>query len=165
MIQTGERMARKKQQWHEGDIFTVETSDGMHVVGQIVGREPEVLNSVSVAFFDVRLTQPDEAKEIELDPAKIFSIVFSTRDLLDSGSWKVVGNRQVAIETSQLPHEELRSSGFVGAKVIGSGILVEFLNAYYGLTAWDDWKEPDYLDRLLTSPSKKPKNVVYKRNI
>lgn len=156
-------MTNKKRNWNVGDIFTVETSDGMHVVGQIVGQERTVLNSVSVAFFDIRLQDPKEVEEISIDPDLIFSMVFATRDLFDSGKWKVVANRQVAVEPNQLPNEDLRATGFVGAKVIGSGILEEFLEAFYALTPWDDWAEPDYLDRLLVAPSKKPARLIYKK--
>jgi hypothetical protein len=53
--------------------------------------------------------------------------------------------------------------GFVGASVHGSGILNEFVNAFYGLTPWDDWHDPYYLDHLLVSPEKKPvQRLVYK---
>ena len=159
----GDLMVSKKQQWRIGDVFTVETSDGMHVVGQIIGQEPVVLNSVSVAFFDIRVKESIDAELIELDSDKIFSIVFSTRDLLDAGKWKVTRHSSVKFEPYQLPYEHLRPLGFVGAKVIGSGILEEFLNAFYSLTPWDNWKDSDYLDRLLIDHSKKPKCLIYKK--
>ena len=47
-------MARRRQQWEIGDVFTVPTLDGQLALGQIVGREPSVLNSVTVALFDQR---------------------------------------------------------------------------------------------------------------
>jgi len=36
------------------------------------------------------------------------------------------------------------------------------MNAFCGLTFWDDWADPNYLDRLLISPTVKPKNLLYK---
>lgn len=27
---------------------------------------------------------------------------------------------------------------------------------------WDDWHDPEYLDKLLISPDKKPENLIYK---
>ena len=30
------------------------------------------------------------------------------------------------------------------------------------LAPWDDWHDPFYLDKLLLSPDKKPKNVILK---
>jgi len=47
--------------------------------------------------------------------------------------------------------------------VIGSAIVNEFLNAYYALQPWDDWKDPHYLDSLLVSPDKKPTKLLYKK--
>jgi len=47
-------------------------------------------------------------------------------------------------------------------KIVGSANIAEFLNAYYGLVPWDDWADPNYLDKLLISPDKKPKNIIFK---
>ena len=44
----------------------------------------------------------------------------------------------------------------IGAKIIGSGIVNEFVEAFYGLVPWDDWKAPHYLDSLLISEAAKP---------
>lgn len=162
MTQTSRQMGRKKQKWGIGDVFIVSISDGKSVVAQIIGREAEVLNSVTIAFFDVRVSNPEEISSIDLIPESVFSTVFATRDLLDSGDWRVVENRRVIIPVRMFPHEDNRASGFAGAKVIGSGILNEFLNAFYSLTPWDDWKDPDYLDNLLLDPSKKPSNLLFK---
>jgi hypothetical protein len=149
------RMTRsQKQPWEVGDVFLVPTSDGQFVIGQIIGREAQVLNSVTVAFFDQRVPSPQEPTE--LDWRRIFSVVFATREQLDRGSWKVVSRRSVTVPKDLFPYEGLRTSGFVGAKVIGSGILNEFVDAYYGLVPWDNWKDPNYLDGLLVAPDKKP---------
>jgi hypothetical protein len=60
------------------------------------------------------------------------------------------------------PYERLRAQGFVGAKVRGSAVVEEFVNAFYGLMPWDDWYVPDYLDDFLVSPDKKPdQRLVY----
>lgn len=135
------------------------------MVGQVVGREPEVLNSVSIALFDIRTgSVHDWKKAAVLLGEKIFSILFSTRDLLDSGDWKVIDVRPVSIPQEMLPYEKLRSQGFVGAKVIGSGIVNSFVNAFSGLAPWDDWKDPHYLDTLLLTPDKKPSHVICVRS-
>lgn len=155
-------MGRKFQKWSIGDVFTVPLLDGRYGVGQVVGREADVLNSVSVAFFDRTCDDPTEALSIDRTEDRVFSVVFATREQLDRGSWKVVGNEPVAIPTRLLPHEDKRSSRFVGAAVFGTKILDEFLNAYFGLTWWDDWKDPNYLDALLVSPTKKPDKVLLK---
>ena len=53
--------------------------------------------------------------------------------------------------------------GWVGAKVIGSGNVNKFMNAYFGLSLWDDWHDPTYLDRLLVSPEKRPAKLILKK--
>lgn len=144
-------------------MFVISTKDGSDVVGQIVGREPQVLNSVSCAFYDWRLTNLDEVVQCATLPIEqVFSSLFVTRDLLDSGAWKVVANKPVTFSPAKFPYEDLRVNGFIGAKVIGSAIVEEFINAFYGLLPWDDWKDPDYLDKLLISQEMKPKALVFK---
>jgi hypothetical protein len=75
-----------------------------------------------------------------------------------------VGSRPVSVPKESLPYEALREKNFVGASVRGSGIVNKFLNAFYSLHAWDDWHDPNYLDKLLISPTMKPSSLIYKRN-
>lgn len=153
-------MGKRRQVWSVGDVFLVELQDGTSVVGQIVGQEKQALNSVSCAFFDLRVRSEAEVGELPL--SAIFSILFVTRESLDRGIWRVIGNRPVTLPTDRLPYESCRSTGFVGAKIRGSGIVEKFLNAFYGLLPWDDWYDPVYLDGFLTSPDKKPRNLIFK---
>ena len=95
----------------------------------------------------------------------VFAVLFSTRDLLDSGVWRVAGTRGVVVPKELLPFEHLRAAGYVGARVVGSGINTEFLNAFYSLTPWDDWHDPRYLEGLLLSPDKKPQRLAYKHPV
>lgn len=157
-------MVRKKQQWKIGDVFIVAASDGKLSVGQIIGREAEVLNSVSIALFGERYENETDARRIDLKQARPIAILFVTRDLLDIGKWKIIQHEGVAIPRKLFPHEDLRSSGFVGAEVFGSGIVVKFLEAYHRLAAWDDFHDPNFLDSMLLSPSLKPKDLIYKKS-
>jgi hypothetical protein len=152
----------KKQKWVVGDIFAIQTKDDLYCIGQIVGHEPSVLNSVSIALFDWKVADTTTVQCDIILSRSIFSILFATRDLLDQGKWKVISNCPVAISNSQLPFEKLRASEFIGARVVGSGIINDFVNAYYGLCPWDDWNDPEYLDKMLLNPSLKPPNLIYK---
>jgi hypothetical protein len=157
---------RKRQSWKLGDIFLVKLKDGTLVVGQVVGQERQVLNSVSCAFFDLRLTSEDDLVTVhELTDDKLIAVLFVTRDLLDNSAWRVVAHGAVTVPEAQLPNESLRASGFVGAKVRGSGIVEKFLNAFYALLPWDDWHNPAYLDDFLISPDKKPANLISKASL
>jgi hypothetical protein len=155
----------KKVEWSVGDVFYIPLSDKDVVLGQIVGREADLLNSVTVALFDVKCKPEEVAAALPfISASRAFSVLFTTRDLLDMGEWPLHGTEPVSIPKAQLPYEHLRQDRFIGAKVIGSGIVNEFVNAFYGLTSWDDWKDPNYLDGLLLSPAKKPQaRLMYKR--
>src|SRR5260221_2808659 len=155
-------MGAKKKKWNIGNLFAVPTSDGRYLAGQIIGREEDVLNSVTIALFDEVRGSAEEIGSADLGESRLFSAVFATRDLVDSGRWKIVGDRPVALPKKLFPFEHARASGFVGAKVIGSAIINEFVNAYLGLVPWDDWKDPAYLDKLLISPTKKPSTILLK---
>lgn len=157
-------MARH-QKWDTGDIFILQNADGLWSVGQVIAREREILNSVCCAFFGHRIK--GEGGRLDVDSLLLddpFSILLVTRDLLDRGVWLVVGNLPVRVGVEQIPYKRFRATQFVGAKVTGSAIVSEFVNAYFGLVAWDDWKDPAYLDSLLLSPEKKPKNLILRRS-
>lgn len=154
-------MGKKKQTWGIGDVFVVALTDSRFAVGQIIGREAKILNSVSIALFDQAIDSPTDAETIDMSAERAFATLFATRDRLDSYGWRVVSNAPVRIPPNLFPYESLRRSGFIGAKVIGSGIIERFIRAYFGLEAWDPMLDPEYFDKLLLSPDRKPSRVIY----
>ncbi len=150
---------RKRQQWNVGDVFLVRQGDDQWSAGQIL--DQMMPNVVSCAFYDVRVAQP-EAVLLPLVPGALIAVASVTRDGLDSGTWKVVGNAPIGVERRLWPNEQFRNAGWIGAKIYDAGIVEEFFEAFHGLVPWDNWKDPNYLDRLLISPEKKPANLVYK---
>ena len=152
----------KRQKWSVGDVFVIPLSDGSWGPAQIIGREPSVLNSVSVALFDCKVGSKPDALQCRLTEDSAFATLFVTRDLLDSGVWVVVGVKPVAISRRLLPFESTRSKGFVGATVVGSGNVNKFVDAWFGLHPWDAWHDPRYLDKLLLDPSRRPARVKLK---
>jgi hypothetical protein len=154
-------MNNSAQLWKIGDIFTIRLDDQSYALGQIIGREAQVLNSVSIALFDIRLESTSKA-EVVLSADRLYSVLFVTRDLLDNGTWKVIGNARVEVPLQNFPYESLRRTGFVGAKVTGSGIVRNFVRAFYGFCPWDYYLDPEYFDKLLSSPTKRPKQLVFK---
>lgn len=147
---------RNTQNWEEGSVFLVPLSDGDYGVGQVIARERELLNSVAVALYDQRLQDGAGSGVPQVSPDSLISLVYVTRDLLNSGRWKVVGKVDGHHPSFTMPFEHLRGGGFIGARVQGSAITESFLNAFYGLEPWDDWYLPDFLDGFLVSPDKKP---------
>ncbi|EOF4387085.1 Imm26 family immunity protein [Salmonella enterica subsp. enterica] len=153
---------KKKQLWEVGDLFTVPLADGTFCIGKVIDYEPKALNSVICAFYSHRVNKiPDT--ELKLNDNELISVKFVTRDLLDSGDWKVFSKYSDIFDVEKyLNVKELKGNGFIGAKIIGSGLIIELMNAYYMLSPWNDFFDPNYLDSLLISPDKKPKNVMLK---
>jgi len=129
-----------------GDVFKVPLEDGSFVSGQIVEIQKEVLNSITCAFFDSRT---DTLPGTDLEKHKLISVQFVTKDLFNSGKWERIENNKVTLSTKLLPYRETKKKGWVGAKVIGSGIIEMFLNAFYGLRPWDEMKDSEYYQKLL----------------
>jgi hypothetical protein len=143
-----------KSKWEIGDVFIIPLLDGSGCIAQVVGREREILNSATIAIFDVR--QEFWSDNLPgLTKNDVFSLILATKDLLDSGRWRVLSDGKGPIKEVN-PYEHLRSNGFIGAKVLGSGFIEDFINAFYGLEDWDDWYLPNYLDQFLISLDKKP---------
>lgn len=122
-----------------------------------------VMNSIGIVLFDQKGRWESGCT---LRPCLSFDMAFSnihtTRDLLNSGRWAIVDGEGADLPVSAVPYEALRASGFIGARVYGSAIVEEFANAFYGLVPWDDWYIPDYLDQMLISPDKKPRErLIY----
>lgn len=157
-------MMKKKQKWRIGDFFKIPLRDTTYCAAQIVGHEKTVLNSVTIAILDYR-TKNEELNISEIaQPDLVFSALFTTRDLLDSARWPIIGHGPSLLEDNQLPYEGLRKAGFIGAKIRGSANVEDFVNAFYGLAAWDSWHDPSYLDSFLLSPEKKPnERLVYSK--
>lgn len=156
-----QKTKKRKQKWDVGSVFSVEQLDGYFCLGQVV--DLMVPNAPSCAFYDVRfrvgtMVPPD----IELVEPKIIASLSTTREQLDRGYWRVVTNQPPALEQKYWPNEHLRSVGWVGAKTYGSGIVTDFLNAFYGLFPWDYYLDPKYFDELLYSKTKKPTRLVLK---
>lgn len=152
----------KRQKWKIGDLFKIPLADGSASLGHIVAQELEMLNSVTCAFYDIKVpdTCPPQAPPPPSEETLI-ACLFTTHDLLSCGEWPVIGHSSPRISPEQLPYESCRKSGWVGAKMRGSGIVRRFLDAYYCMAPWDDWADPAYLDAFLITPSKRPKDLIY----
>ena len=145
----------------EGNVFLVPLNDASYAVGQILAISKKALNSCLCAFFDIHLTTGVEKLDEPLTEGGLIAVQFVTIDLLKKGVWIGIGHRSVALDVEKyVPLMRLEQSGYVGAKIIGSGIIREFLSAYYALRPWDTWHDPNYLDKLLVPERKRPANVM-----
>ncbi len=154
------RKKKPSKKWEVGSVFLVPLSDGDYAVGQVIGYEYEALGSVVCVFSNLKLSDPEQ--EIAFGAADIISALFVTTDALDRGSWEVAGKTSAIPVQSFFDIRALKRNDFIGVTVRGSGIVRQFLNAYFGLAPWDCYYRPDYLDELLLSPEKKPSSLRYK---
>ena len=152
----------KRQTWKVGDLFKIPLADGSASLGHVVAQERDMLNSVTCAFYDLKV--PENCPPQTLPPPSdeaLIACLFTTQDLLCNGVWTVIGNSSPRISREHLPYENCRRNGWVGAKMRGSGIVRRFLDAYYRLAPWDDWADSKYLDAFLIDPSKRPNGLIY----
>ena len=119
-------------------------------LGQVLAVEPEALNSIACAFWPV-LTQGPREQLLE----RPISVELVTPDLLKKKLWQELGRSAVSVPPSIRGYERFRASGWVGAKVHGSGIMVNLLRAYRGLIPWDTYPN-GYLDGLLVPGTARP---------
>ena len=90
----------------------------------------------------------------------LISLVATTREQLDYGVWKITGNKETVININEYPNESFREANWVGSKIYDASIVEEFVDAFFALTPWDDWADPNYLDKLLYKMELKPDNLL-----
>ena len=153
-------MARKKIKWGIHQLFLVPQRDGKYSTG--VTLDLILPNIITCAFFDERVSNRDDiiisnyAKE-----DKLIALLSVSREQLDYGVWPIIGESSFRVARSRIPNEEYRSKGWIGTKSYDAALVEDFLDAFYKLSPWDDWYDPNYLDKYLISPDKKPKDLIY----
>jgi len=155
---------RKRQKWDIGDIFIVPQLDGKWSIGQTLVLSDPVFHAVTCGFWDIRCSSDSCTDQFNLPFDKLIACLSVTDEALHNGDWKVIAKQQpLMVEKRYWANEQFRESKWVGSKVYNTPIIDSFLNAFYGLEPWDDYHEPAFLDSLLISPDKKPRNIVLKK--
>lgn len=157
-------MVRKKQKWQVGDYFGIPIQNENFAIGQILGRYDWI--GVACIISNIQTDIKPDLSNIGISENNIISAVFITEESLDKGLWPIlfqgVVNRKV-LETYFPNIDKVERGDIVGVTTEGSSIIDDFIQAYFGLKAWNDWHEPDFLDKeILISPDKKPDNIIYK---
>lgn len=154
-------MRRQTQPWAPGDVFTIQQTDGVCTIGQVLSQIMK--NVVSCAFYDIRVPCDAANPPYDLSDDRVIAALSVTKEQLEYGAWRVVGRQAVALPLQAWPNEDCRANDWVGARILDAAIAEDLLNAYNGLLPWDDWKDPEYLDKLLVNPDRKPKHLLYRR--
>jgi hypothetical protein len=144
-----------RQKIREGDIFEISLENAEKSFGQVLSLESEALNSVGLALW-----QSSTLSHSEMIAKTPVAVLLVTPDLLKNGVWRIIDNGAPVVTVSQRPYEGFRSKGWVGAKVVGSGIVVEFIRACAGLRSWNKWANPSYLDELLFTNVARPPRAI-----
>ncbi len=129
-----------------------------HGLGQIVSLELDDLGCAACAFWPER-----GASVLEQLASPPISVQLVTPELLLRRVWPIRGNAPVLIEPELRQYEQFRSEGWIGAKIIGAGIIRQLLSACRGFVPWDQFHDPKYLDSLLAPGVSPPSTVRYTR--
>ena len=143
--------------------------DGSFGVGQVVLIERKATGDglPYVALFSTRLSEVKDFEKIksnlENSDNQLLSVLMTPGTQLTDGLWPIVGAGVPRNIEKYISIQLLRENNYIGEKSYTAGILVNFLEAYHGLKPWDMYFEPDFFDKLLISPDKKPNNLVYSK--
>ncbi|MBY6286469.1 hypothetical protein K6121_08890 [Neisseria subflava] len=159
-------MARKKQKWQVGDYFGIPVEDDfLLAVGQILGKYDWIGVACLITKMKISSKNLPLYEDIKIDKNDIIAAIFITEESLDKGFWPIIqqGIVNKNILKQYFPNIDLIEQGnIIGINTEDSAIIDDFIKAYFSLAPWDDWHDPEYLDKLLISPDKKPENLIYK---
>ena len=159
------KMARKKQKWQVGDYFGIPIEDDFLAVGQILGRYDWIGVACLITKMKISSKNLPLYEDIKIDKNDVIAAMFITEESLDKGFWPIIQQSIVNknILKQYFPNIDLIEQGnIIGINTEGSAIIDDFIKAYFSLAPWDDWHDPEYLDKLLISPDKKPESLIYK---
>src|SRR5439155_24707924 len=142
--------------WAVGTVAAVPLSDSTFVLAQVVSLDPGIKKSVTIAYFDTRLTE-NQLRQVSMAPTAdhAISVQFTSRRALTRGAWRVVCAAPVNLAGIQLPSANTHSLGWSGSRFYDTGTMTLFLEAFFGLQPWD--LMPALFDQLLLHPKLKPK--------
>jgi hypothetical protein len=156
-------MRRKKVTWHPNDVFAIPLMDGNYAIGHVL--DQRMINAVRIALYSEVIIDINTPNLSELvNDENLISLIEVTREQLDCGVWKIVGNKHTVIPIENYANEQFRNNKWINSVIRDAALAEDFLNSYYAFLAWDDWFDPNYLDNYLISLSKKPDNLLYKKN-
>jgi hypothetical protein len=151
---------KKRVEIKSGDVFVIPLSNGKFAVGQVL--DMGMTNTARIALFDevIETTFEPDTKSL-CETGKLISLIQVTREQLDYGVWKIITNKEVLIPLEKYPNEVFRERNWIGATIHDAAIAEDFVHAFFTLAPWDDWFDPNYLDKFLVDQSKKPKVLIF----
>jgi hypothetical protein len=146
-----------------GRLFLIPLKADGFGIGQIVENHGKPLGAYSCLFFSKKLSTPKDTFSFDDLSNRLISIQFVTPDLLWNGHWDVLSIEPVFVPEEKFISRPFQQKGsYVGANVVGSGNITEFLSAWHGQKPWNMVYDPEYFDKLLLENVIKPNSVFYK---
>lgn len=144
-----------------GSVFGIPLLDGGMAIGQVLAHEKLMMNSITCLVTSLRewVTGDQITKDV------VVACQFTTHDLLSYGKWEILGRAAINLSQKDFPYERLRKKRWVGASMVGSGNIESLMNAWHGLAVWDDWHDPEYLDKLLFHSRTRPPKALLKEDV
>src|ERR1700733_1270689 len=98
-------MRRKKVTWKPNDLFAIPLKNGDYAVGHIL--DQRMVNTVRIALYDEILKVLDDVDLVNLINDKdLISLIEVTREQLDYGVWKIIGNKPTCIPVDKFANEQ-----------------------------------------------------------
>lgn len=156
------KIKRTKTDWNLGDIFGIKLNNQKYAIGHVL--DQRLPNTIRIALYD-EIIESIEGNDLQIlcKDADLISLIEVTKEQIDFGVWKVIGNKVSNIPIQKFANEQYRHFDWVGSEVYDAAIAEDFMNSFYALLPWDDWYKPDLLDELLIDISKKPTHLIYKK--
>ena len=146
----------------EGQVFYIKLGDSDFASGQLLKENKKSVICLTVALFAYRASTVQELESLGYHEEDCFSTILVTSDIFDY-NWNQEGTvKKMSISKKNYPfRKELLKDG-VGVKMVNPKVLLDFVQAYFGLLPWDYYHDPLYFDKLLLDQSRKPNNLIYK---
>ncbi|PGZ92243.1 hypothetical protein [Bacillus sp. AFS029533] len=144
----------KKQKWTIGNLFLISLSNNTYALGQVVWLS---YSEPVCGLFDINFRKIPDL--FDTDNYNYISVLSLTSCSLDDYSWKVVGNKDVMIDKSEVDRKHIGGSE-IGSISHTSGVLDDLAEAYFGIQLWNDMYDEDYYDQLLLPSVTRPSTSI-----
>jgi hypothetical protein len=121
-------MSTRRARWEPGLTYLVPISDGRYGVAQSIAAM--MSHCIYVSVF-VHLVSSVPSSALQLHRAEIISLVAVVRSTLRE--WVTLVVTEPVVEKAAFPNERFASTGYIGAKIYGAGIVSDFIAAFHGI--------------------------------
>ncbi len=149
----GTRSRRRRVKVRTGQIAAVPLLDGTHALVHVALHR----HGIFTAHFDHRRQSPEELLEgiEEAMRNKLIAILAVTSDEIEDGHWPVIGEVQPLYPAKMVDQK---------ATSYTANMSRWLFDAYYGLCAWDQMKDPRFFEKVLLPGVPVPPTVRYRRD-